>query len=90
MAIGSVNTVSTKMRRLKRLLEAAPSLALTPPAALDGRAGAYCRPRAQCRLAADNDREAILAWLGSKGDGVASSFTCTQRAYRKEAERFLL
>ncbi|QBP14200.1 integrase [Cupriavidus metallidurans] len=62
----------------------------TPPVALDGRAGAYRCPRAQCRLAADNDREAILAWLASKGDGQNGGVNCTQRAYRKEAERFLL
>jgi hypothetical protein len=62
----------------------------TPPVTLDGRAGAYRCPRAQCRLAADNDRDAVLAWLASKGDGQSGSLTCTQRAYRKEAERFLL
>ncbi|GJG94346.1 phage integrase family protein [Cupriavidus pauculus] len=67
-----------------------------PPAALDGSAGTYRCPRAQCRLAADNDRDAILAWLASKGDGgvgaqgAGSAVGATQRAYRKEAERFLL
>jgi len=58
-------------------------------AALDGRAGTFRCPRAQCRLAADNDRDAVLAWLASKGDG-AAAINATQRAYRKEAERCLL
>ncbi|GAA0830692.1 phage integrase family protein [Cupriavidus pauculus] len=65
----------------------------TPPSALDGRTGAYRCPRAQCRLTADNDRDAILAWLASKGDGAVGAegaVNATQRAYRKEAERFLL
>jgi len=61
-----------------------------PPAALDGSAGVYRCPRAQCRLAADNDREAILAWLASKGEGPDGAINATQRAYRKEAERCLL
>ncbi|WP_225934824.1 phage integrase family protein [Cupriavidus sp. EM10] len=68
----------------------APLERFTPPAALDGRAGTYRCPRAQCRLAADNDREAILAWLASKGDGQSGGVNGTLRAYRKEAERFLL
>ncbi|WP_019449327.1 tyrosine-type recombinase/integrase [Cupriavidus sp. BIS7] len=65
----------------------------SPPPALDGRAGTFRCPRAQCRLAAGNDRDAILAWLASKGDGVEGAegaVNATQRAYRKEAERFLL
>ncbi|KWR87028.1 hypothetical protein RN01_00875 [Cupriavidus sp. SHE] len=68
----------------------------TPSADLDGRTGTYRCPRTQCRLAADNDRDAILAWLASKGDGAVDvegaegALNATQRAYRKEAERFLL
>ena len=84
------------------------------PADLDGRAGAYRRPQAQCLLAATNDYEAVLAWLRSKqgltpqqktearqrrrsrdsGEGGPldwlQTLSHTQRAYRKEAERFLL
>jgi site-specific recombinase XerD len=112
----------------------APATAIVPlekllvPAELDGRAGLYRRPQAQCLLAAHNDYEALLAWLRAKqgltpeqkaqlqarrrhrDSGVASmeglgqglgqalgqdlawlsSLSHTQRAYRKEGERFLL
>lgn len=98
------------------------------PVELDGRAGLYRRPQAQCLLKAVNDHQAIVAWLRSKHgltpeqkaqrqarrrqrdagvdsmeglvgvelgpqawlDRMASSLSNTQRAYRKEAERFLL
>ncbi|EHP40346.1 putative integrase/recombinase protein [Cupriavidus basilensis OR16] len=86
---------------------------LVVPAELDGRAGAYRRPQAQCLLAAHNDYEAVLAWLRAKPglppEQVAKmraqrrdlgsvlgpldwlqTLSPTQRAYRKEAERFLL
>jgi hypothetical protein len=36
------------------------------PEALDGSAGAYRRPQAQCLLKARTDYDAILAWLRSK------------------------
>jgi site-specific recombinase XerD len=84
------------------------------PAELDGRRGLYRRPAEQCLLKANNDYEAILAWLKSKhglspkqkaeakarrrqrDTGVEQpmdwlqQLSHTQRAYRKEAERFLL
>lgn len=86
---------------------------LVVPAELDGRAGAYRRPQAQCLLSATNDYEAVLAWLRAKPglppEQVArlremrrdvstmpgpldwlNFLSHTQRAYRKEAERFLL
>nr|WP_286197935.1 phage integrase family protein [Variovorax boronicumulans] len=96
---------ATDVRPLEKLLV---------PAELDGRAGLYRRPQAQCLMAARNDYEAILAWLRSKTAaspvqqerakarrrgrdlGVESpldwllTLSHTQRAYRKEAERFLL
>lgn len=84
------------------------------PAELDGTAGVYRRPQAQCLLKARTDYDAILAWLRSK-HGLTpeqkaqlkarrkhrdsgfeqphewlQSLSNTQRAYRKEAERFLL
>ncbi len=98
----------------------APATAIRPlekfivPAALDGSAGLYRRPQAQCLLKASNDYQAILAWLRSKhgltpeqkaslkarrrqrDSGVEraldwlQTLSHTQRAYRKEAERFLL
>ncbi|MEN7527702.1 phage integrase family protein [Cupriavidus sp. DL-D2] len=39
---------------------------LVVPAELDGRAGTYRRPQAQCLLSAHNDYEAVLAWLRAK------------------------
>ncbi|NRF65578.1 tyrosine-type recombinase/integrase [Aquincola sp. S2] len=57
------------------------------PTALDGRTGRHRAPRASCLIDADTDRQAIDAWLASKaGQGRAH----TQRACRKEAERFVL
>ena len=98
----------------------APATAIRPlekfivPAELDGTAGLYRRPQAQCLLKATNDYQAILAWLRSKhgltpdqkahlkarrrqkdagveqGLDWLQALSNTQRAYRKEAERFLL
>ncbi len=85
------------------------------PESLDGRAGRFRQPQAQCLLDARNDYEAILAWLRSKrplspeaqadkrarqrGGSACDPdaplawldvLSHTQRACRKEAERFLL
>lgn len=65
------------------------------PATLDGRAGHYRAPAAQCLLRATNDHEAIGAWLACKRPGpstgkTAGELSSTQRSYRKEAERLLL
>lgn len=81
------------------------------PAELDGSQGKYRLPREQCKVAAQNDRDAIACWLYSKSrdevightlpeksaaaDTLISSLlskrlTHTQRAYWKEAERFML
>jgi integrase len=59
------------------------------PSELSGRAGRFRADRDRCLLEADNDHEAIRAWLASKRrhDGSESA---TQRSYRKEAERLLL
>lgn len=56
-----------------------------PPAALDGATGTNRAPLARCKLAAANDHEAIQAWLRLRPPS-----SHTWRAYRKEAERFLL
>lgn len=61
------------------------------PSELSGREGRFRGERAQCLLEADNDYDAIAAWLNSKarlGDNEKES--ATQRSYRKEAERLLL
>ena len=47
--------------------------------------GSYRVGDGLCLLQARNDYEAILAWLSTKREGSA-----TRRAYRKEAERYLL
>ena len=84
------------------------------PAELNGMRGLYRRPQEQCLLKANNDYQAILAWLRSKhgltleqkahlkarrrqrdigveqGMDWLQALSNTQRAYRKEAERFLL
>ncbi|MGL4233398.1 MAG: tyrosine-type recombinase/integrase [Casimicrobium sp.] len=55
------------------------------PALLSGRDGSNRQSKERCKLAADNDYDAILAWLSTRPTGSA-----TWRSYRKEAERFLL
>jgi site-specific recombinase XerD len=57
---------------------------LRVPAELDGSQGAFRAPAHLCLLKARTDLEAIQAWLRSKRSAH------TVRAYRKEAERFLL
>jgi len=56
-----------------------------PPTGRDGAQGTNRAPATQCKVAAANDYEAIQAWLRLRVPG-----THTWRAYRKEAERFLL
>ncbi|MEN3364331.1 MAG: hypothetical protein V7606_1605 [Burkholderiales bacterium] len=87
---------------------------LVVPVELDGSDGIYRAPRNMCLLAANNDYEAVLAWIKAKPglsaekrmtlrhkrgiDPDASEdahdwlqyLSNTQRAYLKEAERFLL
>lgn len=55
------------------------------PSARDGSHGSNRAPLERCKVAAANDYEAIAAWLRLRVVG-----THTWRAYRKEAERFLL
>jgi site-specific recombinase XerD len=55
------------------------------PASRDGTAGRNRAARERCKVAAANDYEAVLAWLRLRPPA-----THTWRAYRKEAERFLL
>jgi site-specific recombinase XerD len=55
------------------------------PCGRDGSAGSNRAAPARCKIAANNDYEAIQAWLRLR-----SPDTHTWRAYRKEAERFLL
>lgn len=57
---------------------------LLVPAEVDGTRGAFRAPRATCTLSADNDYQAVQAWLSLQ------EAAATQRAYRKEAERLML
>lgn len=57
---------------------------LRVPGDLNGSRGAFRAPRRRCVLAANNDYEAVQAWLQLHESAV------TQRAYRKEAERLIL
>lgn len=54
------------------------------PHEVDGSAGTFRAPRATCTLDADNDYQAVQAWLS------LHESTATRRAYRKEAERLIL
>lgn len=58
--------------------------ALRLPHEVDGSAGTFRAPRPSCVLDADNDYEAIKAWLS------LHESPATQRTYRKEAERLIL
>jgi site-specific recombinase XerD len=57
---------------------------LAIPGAVDGSSGTFRAPRATCALSADNDYQAIQAWLSMHESDA------TRRAYRKEAERLIL
>ncbi len=57
---------------------------LQVPELLDGSQGRYRAPARDCLLRANNDYDAITAWLQ------LHESSATQRAYRKEAERLLL
>ncbi|WP_112187909.1 site-specific integrase [Ralstonia sp. GX3-BWBA] len=54
------------------------------PNEVDGSQGQFRAPRETCVLTADNDYEAVQAWLS------LHESPATQRAYRKEAERLIL
>ena len=57
---------------------------LVVPHEVDGTVGLHRAPRASCALRANNDYEAVQAWLS------LHEAPATQRAYRKEAERLIL
>lgn len=62
----------------------APWEQLRLPNEVDGSQGQFRAPRETCVLTADNDYEAVQAWLS------LHESHATQRAYRKEAERLIL
>jgi site-specific recombinase XerD len=55
-----------------------------PPGEVDGSRGTFRAPRNTCALSADNDYQAVQAWLS------LHEAESTFRAYRKEAERLIL
>lgn len=57
---------------------------LAVPHDVDGSRGTFRAPRATCALSANNDYQAVHAWLA------LHEAAATQRAYRKEAERLIL
>lgn len=57
---------------------------LQVPEQFDGSLGVFRAPPASCILSADNDYQAVQAWLS------LHESDATQRAYRKEAERLIL
>jgi site-specific recombinase XerD len=57
---------------------------LEVPDELNGTRGSFRGPRSSCTLSAENDYEAVQAWLALH-ESIA-----TKRAYRKEAERLIL
>ena len=91
----ALDAVATTPRRLLVVSDIADALpkttAIVPmerllvPSELDGSAGRYRADPATCLLDANNDYEAIEAWLKTKRDS-----NTTRRSCRKEAERFLL
>ncbi|MFM0213893.1 site-specific integrase [Paraburkholderia sediminicola] len=76
--------------RARALIAVSPASSIVPweqlwlPHAVDGSTGAYRAPRATCTLDANNDYQAVQAWLS------LHESAATQRAYRKEAERLIL
>jgi site-specific recombinase XerD len=76
--------------RARALIAAHPRGVVVPwevlrlPNEVDGSAGTFRAPRPTCVLDADNDYEAVQAWLS------LHESPATQRTYRKEAERLIL
>jgi site-specific recombinase XerD len=64
--------------------DVAPWDRLAVPHEVDGSCGTFRAPRASCTLDADNDYEAVQAWLA------LHESSATRAAYRKEAERLIL
>ncbi len=58
---------------------------LVTPVGLSGENGSNRQTTDRCKLSANNDHDAILAWLSTRPKESA-----TWRSYRREAERFLL
>lgn len=81
---------ATLTDRARELVALTPSSAVVPwelfapPREVDGSRGTFRAPRNTCALSADNDYQAVQAWLS------LHEAESTLRAYRKEAERLIL
>lgn len=64
--------------------EVVPWEMFVPPRDVDGSQGMFRAPKKTCTLNADNDYQAVQAWLS------LHEADATRRAYRKEAERLIL
>ena len=64
--------------------EVVPWEVFSPPQEVDGSQGTFRGPKKTCTLNADNDYEAVQAWLS------LHESASTLRAYRKETERLIL
>ncbi|RYG99406.1 MAG: integrase [Alphaproteobacteria bacterium] len=64
--------------------EVVPCEIFTPPQEVDGSQGTFRGPKHTCTLNANNDYEAVQAWLS------LHESASTLRAYRKETERLIL
>ena len=73
---GEIHTLCNNIAPLERF---------SPPVQLTGESGSNRAEIGRCRIDAHDDYQSILAWLSLWDEG-----TPTHRAYRKEAERFLL
>jgi site-specific recombinase XerD len=77
-------------QRARALVAAASPQDLSPwenlvvPEDVDGSRGTFRAPRSACAMRADNDYQAVQAWLS------LHESPATQRKYRKEAERLML
>lgn len=91
--LGPLPAAVLRPARQRALLDEAPAPAtaiaplerFVPPAGCDGRDARNRAPRARCRIPAADDIAAVGAWLDTHRPG-----SHTWRAYRREAERFLL
>jgi len=80
-----LGSASQLLRERAVRTEIAPLERFLVPRELDGREGRLRGARAGQQIAADNDYEAITAWLSARATN-----DHTYRAYRREAERLLL
>jgi site-specific recombinase XerD len=98
LSVGAHVSAKRSHLRMDQLQDVVPSAtAIVPleklviPPGLDGRDGRYRASHDVCTIDASNDLDAVRRWIDSKAPGSdAGRRSHTQRAYWKEAERFVL